>query len=217
MFYVQVYMGQINPESSMGRVLEQLAADSSYSTYVEVGTWNGLGTTRCLMNGMKRRKIPGEIWSYEAHPDMYTTALQNWSQRPSYLHIQYGTLHRQISSLESIRDHPGIQTIVRGYGNGYTEWHAGEKRSLFTAPLVEPPACIDVVVLDGGEFTTQGDWDILKTRNPRVVALDDTMVFKTHDIRKELLQSPEWMTLHDEPTERNGWAVFKRIDVFQNE
>ena len=210
-------MGQINPDSSMGRMLEILASDDTYSTYVDVGTWNGLGTTRCIMNGIHRRKTPAEVWSYEATTNMYQTAVQNWHTRPPSLHLINGTLHRKIADLRAIRDHPGIATIRRTFGDGYTEWHAGELAALMSAPLVEPPATVDVVVLDGGEFTTQGDWDVLKTRSPRIVVLDDTSVFKSYDIRKELLQSSDWKVLCDAPEERNGWAIFKRADVFHSE
>ena len=210
-------MGQIAPDSSFGRVLEALAADDRYATFVDVGTWDGLGTTRCLVNGTRYRKTPVQIWSYEASVTQYEVALQNWSSCPTFLHLVHGTLHREIADITSLHDHPGIQRIRQSFGTGYSSWHIGERESLVSAPLVDPPSSVDVIVLDGGEFTTKGDWDVLKTRNPRVVALDDTMVFKTHDIRNELLKSPEWKVVKDVPGERNGWAVFKRVDVFQDE
>lgn len=210
-------MGQVKPESSFGRVLEALAADDRYSTFVDVGTWDGLGTTRCLVNGTRYRKTPVQIWSYEANFNQYQIALQNWNSCPPFLHLVNGTLHREIADITSFHDHPGIRRIRQSFGNGYSGWHVGERTSILSAPLVDPPNSVDVIVLDGGEFTTKGDWDILKIRNPRVVALDDTMVFKTYDIRNELLASPEWEVLKDVPDERNGWAVFRRVDVFQNE
>ena len=210
-------MGQINPDSSMGHMLEILGSDDTYSTYVDVGTWNGLGTTRCIMNGIERRTAPAEVWSYEANATMYQTAIQNWQMRPPSLHLINGTLHREIADLDAIHGHPAIARMRETSGDEYKQWYVGELASLMSAPIVSPPSHVDVVVLDGGEFTTGGDWDILKTRSPRVVVLDDTSAFKTYDIREELLQSSDWEVVCDIPNERNGWAIFKRVDVFHDE
>lgn len=193
-------MGQINPDSAFGRALTDLSRQ--YSTICEVGTWNGQGTTRCLMLG------DAEVWSYESCPEQYQKARGFWASSPARLHLVYGTLHRKIATLDP--DHPGIREIVKHHGTEYHKWHAGEQRSLQQAPLVAPPSRADVIVLDGGEFTTQGDYEVLRSLNPKVIALDDTRVFKTHDIRKELLASPEWRVLHDELRDRNGWAIFER-------
>lgn len=209
--------GQVNPESSLGRVLEAIARDEQYTTYVDIGTWNGLGTTRCLVNGMRGRKTTGEIWSYESNFEQYQLAVTNWTPCPPYLHLVNGTLHRDIVDIRGVDNHPAIRMFQRSSGTEYLHWHSGERKCLMSAPLVQPPASIDVVVLDGGEFTTIGDWNIVKERNPRVVVLDDTSAYKTWDIRKELLHSPEWVVVHDVPHERHGWAVFKRVDVFHDE
>lgn len=45
-------LGQILPDSAFGRKLTELARQSE--TIVEVGTWHGEGSTRCLANGLVR-------------------------------------------------------------------------------------------------------------------------------------------------------------------
>lgn len=207
-------LGQTNPDSAFGKALVELAKDERYKTYCEVGTWNGMGSTRCIIKGILRRQTPAEFWSYEASQEMYNQAVKVWDTQEDWLHLEFGTLHRSIPSLRQLEESPVIQSLLRSgsWGDEYKQWYNGERMSLLSAPLAKPPPSADVVILDGGEFTTQGDWDVLSKCNPSVVALDDTRIYKTNAIRAELLASPKWDVVHDVINERNGWAIFKKID-----
>lgn len=196
--------GQINMDSSFGQVLANIAANPLYKTFCEVGTWNGLGSTRCLYEGLKQN--PGaKLISLEGNYEMYRKAIVHWNNNPQ-VHVLYGTLHRTVMPRHEVESQPFFMRIYEHYILHY----ASERRTCLNAPLVSVPPC-DVILLDGGEFSTEGDWNALYHPNLKVVALDDTQVIKTYKICEELRQSPEWETLYDVPRERNGWAVFRRI------
>ena len=67
---------------------------------------------------------------------------------------------------------------------------------------------VDVIILDGGEYTTYGDYSTLMTKEPKIIILDDSNVFKCMKIREELLNNPEWKLLKENLNDRHGWSIF---------
>ena len=43
--------GQIKAGSRMGILISEYASNSKYKRYLEIGTWNGRGSTFCFYNG----------------------------------------------------------------------------------------------------------------------------------------------------------------------
>ena len=71
----------------------------------------------------------------------------------------------------------------------------------------------DVVLLDGGEFTTWYEYLAIKDRC-KILALDDTNVAKCRRIVEDLKAQPgRWKIVLNEPHERNGNVVAVRIDL----
>lgn len=194
-------MGQVLPESAFGNAIRFVVSQDKYRTFCEVGTWNGQGTTVCLYT----RRPGTHLYSIEGNPAMYASATRYWQGKPG-ITLLYGTLHRSILSREDVERHPRFPTIKEHYWLHY----AAEELVAQNAPLVTVLPC-DVVLLDGGEFSTQGDWETLRHPGIKVVILDDTQVMKTYAIYDELKSSLEWICLRDEPHDRNGWAIFERV------
>ena len=73
------------------------------------------------------------------------------------------------------------------------------------------PAIIDFLILDGGEYSTYLEWNLLKERFIYCV-LDDTVTLKCNKIIEEVLSQPNKYEIIDDNTqERNGYLVFKRL------
>lgn len=203
-------MGQINIDSKFGEHLFKLASDNQYNTYLEVGTWNGQGSTKCLMSGILQNNPNAKLYSLEANPNMFQQAKQFWSANYNQLILLHGTLHQELLSLDEIQKHPMFHTVAR-YGEQYKEWLENDRRDMNTSQqIVIPEETIDVIIIDGGEFSGMGDWKVLKRKNPKVVCLDDTSVIKSYYIREELLNSDIWEVIADEVNDRNGFSIFKR-------
>ena len=199
-------MGQINNNTLFGQLITRLASDDQYSTICEIGTWNGQGSTRCVMEGLKNRKNPFVFYSIEANKEFHTKAINYWSPCPPSLNLLYGSLHNKVMSRHEVENHP-LYFNIRDH---YNLWYEDEYICATQSPhVILPVSQVDIVILDGGEFSTAEDWNILKTYNPKIVILDDTCVIKTSQIRKELLESPLWECLFDTQYDRNGWAIFR--------
>ena len=72
------------------------------------------------------------------------------------------------------------------------------------------PKTIDFLLLDGGEFSTYLEWELLKDRTS-VVALDDTKMEKTKRIVSELTEDDNYKLLSTSD-ERHGFHIFERIN-----
>ena len=53
--------GELHPETISGRLLKLLAGLSVVRTIVEVGTLDGTGSTRSIINGMRDRQDPCRV------------------------------------------------------------------------------------------------------------------------------------------------------------
>lgn len=197
-------LGQIHLGTEFGGRLRDLALRPDVHSFVEVGTWNGNGSTTCFMAGLMARTDEWTLTSYETNQEWHDTAVARWKGvEPERLRLVHGRIGNRIMSMRDIETHPLVQPAWR-------EWYEGEFRDFEAAPLVSLPPVVDCVLLDGGEFTTCGDWDAVKAAGPRIVALDDTRSIKCVDIAAELHADPEWALL-DQGDERTGWAIFTHV------
>jgi hypothetical protein len=78
----------------------------------------------------------------------------------------------------------------------------------FTMNLV--PKSIDLLILDGGEFSTYAEFHVLESRITNWVLLDDIRVRKCKRLFAELAKSDQYL-LVGFSSERNGTAVFKKV------
>lgn len=193
--------GQINLDTAFGQELRALGANPKYQHYVEVGTWNGEGSTRCLWEGMRER--PGTtLFSFEANANMAAIASQLWRGVPE-VKVIYGRLAKNMMSEKEIREHPLFKDVETHFRLHYLQ----DVEDFSKAPLLGVPFC-DVAVLDGGEFSGYWDWWALKKLNPKVVCLDDVRTMKNQLVFKEL-QSSGWKMIYYSDA-RNGEAIFER-------
>jgi hypothetical protein len=197
--------GQINPDSSFGKAIMAIAADPAYQTFLDIGTWNGMGTTRCLVLATDER--PGTmIYSIEANRDMFNEAVANWPDPPSNLKLLYGRVATEMLSYTNITNSPNFNDIethfILHYGQDVYDFQ--------NAPLVELPAQIDVAILDGGEFCGGADLSRVVELSPKIIALDDTRCMKNNSNLALLSADPGWQ-LVEKSDDRNGWAIFKKV------
>lgn len=199
--------GQIRPDTPFGRALRYVASRPGVDAAVEVGSWNGRGTTECIVLGFRDRGDGrGHLWSLESDPALHAEALRSRRDDLAFVTLLRGRLPGSMMTLDEVRAHPLYKAECEG-------WYAGEARAFRAAPVLDPAATLprraDMVVLDGGEFSTGADWQVLKALEPSVVALDDVRSMKCRDILASLLADPAWR-LVGQGDEVNGWAILQQ-------
>lgn len=189
--------GQIGQDSTFGRLLSIAAADPAVSTIVEIGTWNGRGSTQCILSGLDVSSEKTFV-SVEANRRMYELAKKNLSGS-GQVDLVWGSLVDE-ADLDTSELTQEEET-----------WLQQDRESIRLAPnvLETVPNRIDLLLLDGGEFSTHAEFHFLKDRVTKWLFLDDTRTRKNHKVR-DWLHSPAGasFTLVFESSDRNGWGAW---------
>lgn len=200
--------GQITPESPLGAFLTRQA--SKATTIMEIGAWNGLGSTACLIAGMNQNNP--KLLTLEADSAMHAKAHENlvpWIDAYKVTLLQCVVAQQIVPywhPVNSVQDRETwehelflIQRLPRLFQKD--EWHG------FIAIKKE----IDLLVLDGGEFTSVGDFLSLWGW-ARVIVLDDTNPAQTvkNVFARDWLIKAGWEVLADNLNDRHGWFAARR-------
>ena len=197
-------VGQICNDSFFTEI-EKYAANPLYKTFLEVGTWNGLGSTKAFSNGFSKRNDDYIFYSLECNADKCNDAIKLYRNN-TQMHI----LNEVVWNKEP-DDFFDIFPQCK-FDPTYKHWHDVDMVNMETCRLfldrTELPSMFDVILLDGGEFTTYHEFQILKNKC-KVLMLDDTECDKCKFIVQELLAVPSWKIIKQEKI-RNGYVIAER-------
>ncbi len=190
----------------MGNEIYKLCKNDNIQNIIEVGTWNGEGSTVCVMNAIMEKYTPSILYSFEANAEQYSKAITFWSNKNTNnkLVLLKGVLHRDCDTEYDIKKYCDDKAIFA------REWYEPEKKLLEINEIINIDNYnnIDMIILDGGEYTTYGDYNVLIKKEPKVIILDDVAVYKCRKIRKELLDNTNWKLLKEDLNDRHGWSIF---------
>ena len=194
--------GQVGINSEFGRWITLLSSLKENLVIVEIGTWNGRGTSSRIVDGIKHRgkksTIP-QVIGFEIDHDRFIQAARHL-KKSKYFKVIHGRL-LDIEELDS-SDLIGDEAV----------WFQQDVAKMRQVPLAldSVPESIDLLILDGGEFSTYAEFKILENRIAGWVLLDDIFMRKCRRIFAELTNSNQY-TLVWSCSDRNGTAVFKKI------
>ena len=103
--------GQFNVYTTAGKALIALVEqDLTIGNILDVGSWNGLGTTLCCVLGCIGRieYKPVNIIAIEANPEFFEKGLKAWSNRPGKEMVQFykGRIAESMMTEAEIKAHP---------------------------------------------------------------------------------------------------------------
>ena len=198
-------LGQINNDE-FSKDIEKYAADLKFKTFLEIGTWNGLGSTRAFSKGFKNRNDDYVFYSLECNKEKCADAAKLYTDNDK-IHI----LNEVIWNEEPDNFY---QIFPQCLSNEmYKHWNEVDiinmkKCSLFLNNT-NLPNIFDVILLDGGEFTTYYEFQLLKNRC-KILMLDDVNVDKCKLIVQELSSDPSWKIIK-QINIRNGYLIAEKI------
>ena len=199
-------IGQISPHTTAGSLLIKLVKETPLQTIVDIGTWNGLGSTRCFLMGLENNSTTKFI-SLETNREKNELAKRNLASllRPN-ADICWGSILKASDLVD-------LETVFPEFKDSseFQRWHGIDVANLEAAPYVldKLPAELDFVLFDGGEFTTYYEFQVLFKRCTRYIALDDVHVPKCKKIRTMLQEDAGWKEVQY-ITERNGFSLFEK-------
>ena len=194
--------GQINRGSPLGELIFMTTLQHDVNVVVEIGTWNGQGSTQCVLDALKK-KPPCRFVSVESSPKWYAEALQSVGNMPN--------VELLLGRVIEPSDIPPM--ILR---SEQQRWLKEDIDNYTAVPNVLGiiPDKIDLLILDGGEFTSGMEFDILSGR-ARYIILDDTNpatgTIKFPAVRERMLKGETpFNVVDDRVGDRNGWLFAKR-------
>ena len=199
-------IGQIN-DGVLKNTIEKLCNDNTNLTFLEIGTWNGLGSTKLFVDGLSKRTDSWNFYSLEANIDKSNDARKLYDGLEN-VHILNEVITHDYSNIHDV--FPELIT-----NSTYKYWNYVDDENLKNCNVflerTDLPKMFDVVFLDGGEFTTYNEFQILKHRS-KYILLDDVKTCKCNKIAQEIRNYKDiWQIILDLPNERNGIMLAKKL------
>lgn len=191
--------------------IRELAGNIENKTFLEIGTWNGLGSTKQFVDILKNRNDDYIFYSLECNIDKSEYA-KNLYKNNAKIHI----LNEVIFNNEPKNFY---EVFPQCKSNElYKKWNDVDMINMKKCELFlerkDLPDIFDVILLDGGEFTTYFEFQILKDRC-KYLMLDDINVAKCTKIVEEIKSEPEkWEIITENTTTRNGFMICKNLSNF---
>ncbi len=210
--------GMINRGSISGEFIYNLTKRPDVKTIVEIGTWNGLGTTKCIYDGIiESNKKDYYVLSLECNLSFHNQAKLNLLPLKNF-ELVYGT----ITKLEEIL--PKMTTDIERTAASKLPWISEEFLHLKNAPYVLDmiPQKIDFLILDGGEFSSYLEFEKLYKRS-RFIYLDDTRddmveehfghILKNSMTRQFVINRPEQFKILEDNQKLGscGWCICENL------
>jgi hypothetical protein len=200
-------VGQINLDQNLGKLIYEYSSNDNLTNFLEIGTWNGLGSTKCFIEGFKNRKTKFNFYSLECNTDKYEFAKKLYKNIEN-VHILNEVILNEMPN-DIYETFPILLTNKElKYWNDI-DFENMKNKNLFLNRQ-DIPNFYDVILLDGGEFTTLYEFNKLKDKC-KFLFLDDINVYKCKKIVEEIKSSNNWKILM-EANERNGVLVCERIN-----
>ena len=200
--------GQINRGSVLGEKIFELSKRDDVRTILDIGTWNGMGSTKCIKDGILQKKpLKGDaVYSIECNKLRYEEAKINLGFLPPNFYLLHGTIVNA-KELEPLLNTLENETLK--------EWLTEDINWLRITPNVldKMPSKIDLCIIDGGEFSGSIEFFRLWERC-RFIILDDTNAIKHKDTKKFIYDnSDKFNIIEDNTYERNGFLICENISI----
>jgi len=206
-------MAEITRNDIFGAIIIQAVKEFKLAKCLEIGSWDGLGSTQCFIEGMK--DLPDRhLDCIEINRDRFKELIYNTYQYKGWVDcynkssISYDDmLHKDFNEIWS-SPYNKFENTKKETANG---WFKGELITILSNDgVITPGMKYDGVLIDGAEFTGYSEFKLLKD-NVNVFFLDDYFrAFKTNQVVEELSNDSDWEAVAINPNLRNGFAIFKR-------
>ena len=200
------HTGQVKNNTKLSNIIKNLCLDINNKTFLEIGTWNGYGSTKIFVNSLINRNDT-LFYSLECNSEksMFAKSLY---QNCKNVFILNETIINDIPS-DIYQIFPELKTNAE-----YNRWNRIDFENMKQCSLFlerqDLPNIFDVIFLDGGEFTTYYEYQMLKDKC-NYLLLDDINTNKCFKIVEDIYNNlDKWEILFDDRNERNGILLCKR-------
>jgi len=210
-------------DDSFAGALIKLGGDTSLTTYLEIGSSNGAGSTWAFVTGMMQRPDDSKarLFCMEMSEPRFAELSQRYRDQPhvhcynysSVLLEEFPSEEQVVHFYTSTRTNLNLTPlpIVLGWLRqdiDYLRQRAQPFNGIDHIKKENRISHFDCVLIDGSEFT--GEQELLHTLGAKVIALDDVNSFKCFNCYRILRSHVGYELVTEDLTLRNGYAIFRR-------
>ena len=118
-------VGQINRDTKEGQMLERLIKENKIAKVLEIGTWNGLGSTKTILEVLEENIDEYYFTSIESDKIFYKRALKNLKEK---LNKNVQIILGRIIEIEELPDFADIDFEKFGFDPKNIEWYIQDLR-----------------------------------------------------------------------------------------
>lgn len=189
--------GQILENSLFAIEIKKIIIKQKPKTILEIGAWKGLGSTKRIIDAIIDSNLECNFISIESNKEFFDIATDNLKNYKNIVNLIYGHIVEESDVLD-YSNNLDLEDI-------HKLWLLEDIKNITLSPKIHDsiPANIDFLILDGGEFSTYAEWNMLKNKT-KFFALDDTKTFKCSKILEEIKNSNNYKIIIDS-NDRNGF------------
>jgi len=213
----KVKTGQINNNTFLGKYLYEFSTRKDVNNIVDIGTWNGLGSTKCIIDGIiNSKKIDYNFFTIECNYNKHLEAKTNLLNFNNFKNINllYGRI-TNIEDLIKLEDYDESFFVIynREIQN---KWYDITIEEHMTTPylydnLLQNISYIDMLILDGGEYCTYGEF-VKLNKISKFIFLDDTKTIKNYKVAEIIRNSKSYSIIQDNLQERQGFLIAENLE-----
>lgn len=196
--------GQINIDQDFGKIIYDLSKNPSNKIFVDIGTWNGLGSTKCFIEGMKLNK-DSILYTIENNIEKYESAKQRWMSVIMDQNLNVDFINGTLISNDEIDNWISNNNILLSDTEKY--WLSIDKTN--STNIIELTCKeIDILLIDGSDYSGYLELMLLKNIS-KYILLDDVISLKNKYSREYLLSDSNFELINEDLKSRNGYSIFK--------
>jgi hypothetical protein len=209
-------MPEITAADPFGRAIIQTIREHGFETVLEIGAWDGAGSTQVFIEALAHAQDP-LIVALEGNAVRYVQLVETvrnlpWVKPVLGSSITLASLTPQ--TFEEVWDSPHNRLrypreVVRQWWV-QTQAFLADAKAGFLECL--EGAAFDVVLVDGDEFAGFDDYRLAKPHTKCLMLDDVHNAYKCNRAHAELARDPEWRLAWEDATVRNGAAIWVKTN-----
>lgn len=199
--------GLILRNSESGKIIENIILNKSLTSILDIGTWNGLGSTKMFIEILSENFKTYSLISIESDKIFYKQATKNLK---NLLNSQIQIFLGRLIEIDELPNQKKIDFKAAGLIPENIEWLIQDIRRYNKVENIfdKLPDKFDFILFDGGEFSNYAEFLKLYKRT-NYFGLDDTNTYKQFEVIKYIEKnSKEFQLINRLET----FSIYKVVD-----
>lgn len=212
---------EIHLNEPFGREIYGAVKKYNLKNNLEIGSWDGEGSTNCFVQGMLELSNPELLACVEIDKQKINSLANKYTNIQFVKPILASSIGYQdliYKDFEEIWNSPFFKGCKSTYPKTLVKSWFDEgiellKKVKHSALDYYKDKFWDSILIDGNEFTGYSEYLLIKNKC-KVLFLDDVhKAFKCYQVYDELKQNSSWKLIKEDSNVRNGYAIFIKEEL----